>query len=54
MNKKVQQVKPSNTSKILREFDAQIAVEYEKDIGPTSSVYRLKDGRMMILGHSDN
>lgn len=54
MNKKVQQVKPKDTPRILREFEAKLAVEYERDTGPTSSIYRLKDGRMMILGNSDN
>lgn len=54
MNKKVQQIKPKDTPRILQEFDARLAVEYEGDTGPTSSIYRLKDGRMMILGHSDN
>lgn len=51
---KVQQVKPKDTPRILREFDAKIAVEFEKEMDVTTSIYRLNDGRMMILGHSDN
>ncbi|TAE47869.1 MAG: hypothetical protein EAZ89_16720 [Bacteroidetes bacterium] len=51
---KLQQIKPHQTPNVLRKFEAQLAVEYEEILGPQVSLYRLNDGRTMIVGRFDN